>query len=335
MSGGGGTNTVTQTIPSWMADYIGNTYTKAEGVSSMPFQQFGGQAIAPLNPTQQAGATQLANSGQANTGAAAAQSGVNAATGATGYTPTNVNYASPTAQGIQQYLSPYLGQVQQTTNQALMNQNDIENQQTAAGATAAGAYGGSRQGVQTALNNYYTGQNIAQADANIANTGYSTALSAAQQDAQANLAAQEANQNAGLTGNQQKITGGMVLGQLGGEQQGIGANNASNVIQAGSLSQQEQQALDTYNYQQYMQQLMWPYQQLSALEGATYQGNAGGSTSSPLYSNTLGQVAGLGMAGLGLAGSMGWLGSGAAAAGGAAAGGGAGTALAEGAMLLA
>ena len=330
----GGTNTVTQTIPSWMQNYISNTYGTAQNVANTPFAPYPGQAVAPLNPTQQAGATQLANSGTSNTGAAAAQSGVNAATGATQYNPQQVGFNAPTAANIQQYLSPYLGQVESTTNQALEQQGQINNQQTAGSATAAGAYGGSRQGVQTALNNYYTGQNIAQADANIENTGYGQAVQTAEQNAGQNLTAQQANQQAGLTANQQAITGGMVLGQLGGQQQNIAANNASNVIQAGSLSQQEQQALDTYNYNTYMQQLMWPYQQLGALEGATYQGNAGGSTSSPLYSNTLGQVAGLGMAGLGLAGSMGWLGA-TGAAGAGAAGAGAGTALAEGAMLLA
>ena len=331
MSGSSGTNTVTQTIPEWMQGYISNTYNTAQNVANTPFNPYSGQGVAPLNSTEQQGLGQLAATGANNTGMSTINNAANTVQQAGQYTPTNVEYNAPTASNIQQYLSPYLGQVESTTNQALEQQGQINNQQTAASASAAGAYGGSRQGVQTALNNYYTGQNIAQADANIENQGFNTALGAAQTTSAQQLAAAEANQTAGLTGNQQKITSGMVGGQLGSTQSQVGQSNANAVYTAGQAAQNTQQAQDTYNYNQYLQQLMWPYQQLGALEGATYQGNAGGSTSSPIYSNTAGQIAGLGMAGLGLAGSLGLFGGGAAAGGAAAAGSG----LADAALLLA
>lgn len=330
MSGSSGTNTVTQTIPSWMQNYISNTYNTAQDVANIPYSPYSGQGVAPLNSTEQQGLGQLASAGTNNTGMSTINNAAATAANAAAYTPTNVNYAAPTAASINSYLSPYLNQVQNTTNQALEQQGQINNQQTAASATAQGAYGGSRQGVQTALNNYYTGQNIAQADANIQNTGYNTALGAAQTTAQQQMAAQEANQNAGLTANQQAITGSMIGGQLGQAQSSTALSNANAAYTAGQVAQSTQQAQDTYGYNQYLQNLMWPYQQLSALEGATYQGNSGSSTTSPYYSNTAGQIAGLGMAGLGLAGSLGLFGG--SAAGGAAA---AGSGLAEGAMLLA
>jgi hypothetical protein len=326
MSGSSGTNTVTQTIPDWMQNYISNTYNTAQNVANTPYQGFTGQGVAPLNSTETSGLTQLANAGAANTGATAINSGVNAATGASQYTPTQVGYTAPTAADIQQYMSPYINNAVNTSNQQIEQAGQIGNQQIAGSATSAGAYGGARQGVEEALNNKYTEQNVAENTANLENSAYSTALGQANTNAQSNLNAATTNAANGLTANQQAITGGMVLGQLGGEQATNAQSNANAVYTAGQAGQTTQQAADTYAYNQYLQQLMWPYQQLSALEGATYQGNAGSSTTSPTYSNTLGQVAGLGMAGLGLAGSLGLLGS----SGGAAAGG---TALADSALM--
>jgi hypothetical protein len=333
-SGGGGTNTVTQTIPSWMQGYIGNTYNTAQNVANTGFTPYSGQQVAPLNSTQQTGLGQLGATGASQTGMGAINAGVNSAGASAGYSPQQLGFQAPTTAQIQQYMNPEVAQQESSQDALIQEQGNVSNQQTAGSATAAGAYGGARQGVQTALNNQYTGMTMANTNANIESNAYNTALGQTNTNNQLLQQAAEANQNAGLTANQQGITAGMVLGQLGGEQQANATGNAENVINSGSAAQSVQQQQDTAAYNQYMQQLMWPYQQLSALEGATYQGNAGGSTTSPLYSNTLGQVAGLGMAGLGMAGSMGWLGGGSAAAG-SAAGAGAGDALAEGAMLLA
>lgn len=302
-SGGGGTNTVQQSIPDWMQGYIQNNYQFGKEVASIPYSQYGGQGTAPVNAQEQAGIGTI--NGAAGAGNGAIQQGINAAGAGSNYSPQNVNYQGPTAANIQQYLSPYLGQVMNTTNQAIQQQGDIANQQTAGNATAAGAYGGSRQAVQTALNNYYTGQNIAQADANIQNQGYSQALSQASTNAQANLAAQEANQQAGLTGNAQRLQGAVDLGALG---QGmtssqLGAGQAQ--LGAGQLEQQTQQNANNFNYGQWYNQLMWPYQQLSALTGSMYGGNVGGSTTQPLYGNNTGNAIGTGLAAAGVASALG------------------------------
>lgn len=302
-SGGGGTNTVTQTIPDWMQGYIQNNYQFGKEVASIPYTGYGGQGTAPVNAQEQAGINTINNAGGTannaiNAGISSAQTGAN-------YAPNNVAYAGPSAANIQQYLSPYLGQVMDTTNTALRQQGDIANQQTAGAASAAGAYGGSRQAVQTALNNYYTGQNIAQADANIQNTGYSNAMQMAAQNSAQDLAAQEANQQAGLTGNAQRLQGAVDLGALG---QGAANTNLAlgqGQLAGGELQQQTQQNANNFNYGQWYNQLMWPYQQLSALTGSMYGGNVGGSTSQPLYSNNTGNAIGAGIAGAGLASALG------------------------------
>lgn len=331
MSGSSGTNTVSQTIPDWMQNYISNTYNTAQGVANTGYTPYSGSAVAPVNSTQAAGLSQLAGVGQANTGMNTIQSGVNAEGAASTYAPSQVGYQAPTSADIQQYMSPYTNDVINSTNAQIQEQGNIANQQTAGSATAAGAYGGSRQGVQTALNNQYTGMTMASTDANLENQNYAQALGQANTNAGQNLTAATTNAANGLTANQQSITAGMELGSLGSQQATTAAQNANDVYTAGSPYQTTEQAQDTYGYNQYLQQLMWPYQQLSALEGATYQGNAGSSTTSPVYSNTLGQVAGLGMAGAGLASSLGLFGGASAGAGAA----GAGAGLADAAMLLA
>lgn len=302
-SGGGGTNTVTQQIPDWMQGYIQNNYQFGKEVASIPNPGYSGQGTAPINAQEQAGIGTI--NGAHEAGAGAIQQGINAAGAGASYSPTNVGYQGPTAANIQQYLSPYLGQVMDTTNTALRQQGDIANQQTAAGASAAGAYGGSRQAVQTALNNYYTGQNIAQADANIQNQGYSQALNQASTNAQANLAAQEANQQAGLSSNAQRLQGAVDLGAIGqgAISSALGAGQAQ--LGAGQLEQQTQQNVNNFNYGQWYNQLMWPYQQLSALTGSMYGGSVGGSTSQPLYQNNLGNAAGTGIAAGALAAGLG------------------------------
>ncbi|MCO4879061.1 tail fiber domain-containing protein [Paraburkholderia caribensis] len=291
--GGGGTNTVQQNIPDWMRSYIDANYNKAQQVASNPYTPYQGEGVAPMNGMQNAGVGALFNAGASNTGAAAINQGVSNATKAGGYTPQNVSYSAPTTDQIQAQLSPYLKQVMDTTNQQIQQQGAITNQQTNAGATAAGAFGGSRQAVQNALNDKYTQQNIASADANIQNQGYQQAVAQANQNAQGNYNASLANQNAGLQGNAQQLQSAQLLGSLGQAQQGNAAANAGSMITAGGLTQQQQQNVDNYNQQIYAQQQGAGERQLQDLLSATYGGNAGGSSISTTSGSSLGSILGL------------------------------------------
>ncbi|HJQ13040.1 MAG TPA: hypothetical protein VJ840_18555 [Gemmatimonadaceae bacterium] len=303
-SGGGGTNTVQQQIPDWMQGYIQNNYQFGKEVASIPYSGYQGQGTAPVNAQQQAGISTINNAGApANTMMTA---GANSAAGAANYNPQMV---APTASSIGNYLSPYLNQVRDTTNLAIQQQGDIQNQQIAGNATAAGAYGGSRQAVQEALNNKYTQQNIAQADAAIGNQGFNTALGA-------DLQAQQANQQAGLTGNAQRLQAGVDLGAIGQGYANTNVGLGQAQIGGGTLEQQTQQNANNFNYGQWYNQMMWPYQQLSALTGSMYGGSVGGSTTQPTYSNNTGNAIGSGLAAAGVAGALGASGMASAGIGG-------------------
>ena len=163
----------------------------------------------------------------------------------------------------QQYMNPYMQQVNQAATQ-LANQNYLQNLNQLKGqGVKAGAYGGSREALteqnaqfnqNMALNNLYA-QNLA----NAYNSGlsqFNTAqgqglqagqanLSAAQQTALANqqaaLQAAQANQQAGLTANQQNIGALTSAGQTAGALGNLGtAQNQANLANIGALGQSAQ-----------------------------------------------------------------------------------------------
>ncbi|MEX3614413.1 MAG: tail fiber domain-containing protein, partial [Burkholderia gladioli] len=177
--------------------------------------------------------------------------------------------------------------------------------QNAGNATAAGAFGGARQGVQDALTDKYYGQVKANTAANLNQQNYSQALNEANTVNSGNLTAQGMNQNAGLQANQQKLQSGVNLGALGQGQQGIAMGNANALLSAGGVAQQNQQAQNQFDYDQFTRKQMWPYQQLSALTGSMYGGNVGGSTTQPIHQNSMGSAIGTGLAGAGVLSALG------------------------------
>ena len=120
---------------------------------------------------------------------------------------------------INQFMSPYLGDVLQST-EALQNQSNQQAQSGQLGtAIQSGAFGGDRAGVAAA--NLAQQQNLANSNviSGIANTGYNNALGAAQQQQGVNLSAGQANRAALQEGSTQ-------LGNLGQQAytQGMGAS---------------------------------------------------------------------------------------------------------------
>jgi hypothetical protein len=109
----------------------------------------------------------------------------------------------------------------------------------------AGAFGGGRQGIQSAEIERARLANIGQAQAQ----GFQTALAAAQ------------NQR------QQQLAGGQILGQLGGQQQAMSLADINAQLQAGALQRGVgQQALEAQR-QTELQRAYEPYQRVEFLKG--------------------------------------------------------------------
>jgi hypothetical protein len=148
-----------------------------------------------------------------------------------------INMLGNPGAGPTQYMNPYVQQTLNPTLQNLQIANQQQNQATGAAATLSGAYGGTGQGVQTALNNYFGGQNVA----NASGQAYSNAYNSAINQQQTAL-----NQLLGAAGGQTSLGGSIagtgtslasLLAGIGGQQQQAGQTGIQNAI---NLNQQNQ-----------------------------------------------------------------------------------------------
>ena len=113
-----------------------------------------------------------------------------------GYNPQNVS-AQQAAGGIGTYMNPYTQQVIDTTMADLDRQRQMQQNQLGAQASAARAFGGSRQGIAEAETNRAFAQQGGQLAAQLRQQGFNTALGASQQDVANQMQAALANQAAG------------------------------------------------------------------------------------------------------------------------------------------
>jgi hypothetical protein len=266
--GGGGSSTGTQTSIAREAPGVEARklalYDAAAGLSQTPVSLPGIQ-VAPLSALEQAGITQA---GQTGVGAGSVTSGIGAFTGA--------QQTAAAGPNINQFLNPYQSYVtDEISRQAGMAQN-----QAAAQAVNAGAFGGGRQGIQSAEIERARLANIGQAQAQ----GFQTALGAAQQ--------QQGLQT------QTQLAAGQGLGQLGAQQQAMSLADINAQMQAGALQRGVgQQALEAQR-QTELQRLYEPYQRVEFLKGImtnlpTTQSSVTATTAPG--SNPLAQAAGTGL----------------------------------------
>ena len=227
--GGGGSTTGTQTSIAREAPGVEARklalYDEAANLAKTPVSLPGIQ-VAPLSPLEQAGITQ------------AGQTGVGAGTVTSGIGSLQAGMQDPNISG---FLNPYQSYVtDEISRQAGMAQN-----QAAAQAVNAGAFGGGRQGIQSAEIERARLAQIGQAQAQ----GFQTALGAAQ------------------TQRQQQLAGGQALGQLGAQQQAMSLADINAQIQAGGLQRGVgQQALEAQR-QTELQRAYEPYQRVEFLKG--------------------------------------------------------------------
>lgn len=234
-----------------------------------------------------------------------------------------LSQAGPIGQGqIQNYMNPYNNLVLQNQLQEMGRQAQIQGQQMNAQAVRAGAFGGSREGIQRAEMARNLAQTQNQAIGQSMQQNYAQALAAAQQQQQAGLQAygqlSNIGQGIGNLANQQFSQGQQMaqgLGQMGSQLGNLGVQNAALGQTAQQLGQNDvnflynigsqqqaltQQQLDAQRNTQ-LQQAYEPYQRLGFLsdiyKGAPSSQQSISAATAPTPS-TAQQVAGLGIAGL-------------------------------------
>ena len=302
--GGGGApppaqQTVTQTsIPEYARPYVETMLGKTEALTDInqnPYQAYGGQRIAPFNPTQERAFQNMTNQQVAGqVGAGTAMAGA-AGLGSLGAGADYRNMATdPNATAA--YMSPYMQNVVDVQKNEAFRDAQMRNIGANLGAARQGTYGGARQVLAEQERN----RNLQQQMANIQATGTQNAFQAAQQ-------AQQFGTTAGLQGYGQALQGAGALGQLGqtqfGQQQIInqGLQNVGAVQQA-----QAQQGLDLA-YQDFLKQRNYPYQQLAFMSDMT-RGIPLSQSAQQVYTappSAVSQLGGLGMSALGIYGMSG------------------------------
>ena len=323
----GSKTTETAKMPQFQEDFLKETVIPfAEDFLATPYESYTGERVAGMTPLQQ----------QAMTGYGALSMGdplYSQAAGAYGQmaqmeTPTTdaaqIGEVGTLAQAdIGQYMSPYTEQVIESGLRELGGAQEIALNKQAAQATAARAFGGSRQGIAEAETRKNYGQQAADLIARERANAFRQAQQAAQFDitGQQQRAIQQAalQQQAGLAGQQAALdaarlrgAGAAGLGSIAGQQlqsqlAGLGAQTA-----AGEAQRALAQAQLDVPYQDYLAAMQYPLTQFGVLTGAAGAVPQGYGTTTT-RSGGLGPALGaLGSAGMGLAG-MGAFGPAAAA----------------------
>jgi len=296
----------------------------AGGLQAKQFADFSGNYATAEEQLRNLG---LNGVGQRQTAEASRLTGLE-----TGYTPEQIaasqinrgaiqNVGMNTgAQFMGQYQNPYENQVVQSA----LGDIELARQRAAltdrASATAAKAFGGSRQGVAESLTNEAALRNAATTAANLRSTGFTTAAQLGQTDAARILQAQMANQGVDMTteqantqlrqqadlANQAAIAQGAgirlnaagQLGTLGAQQQNLGIAGAQAIMQAEAARQaQEQAKLDA--------ERNLALERLSISQAALglQPANLGGTQTTPIYKNQTASALGGALSG-GMLGNM-------------------------------
>ena len=258
--GGGQTTTGTQTVTQREAPEIEarklSLYDQASQLASSPVNLPAIQ-VAPISGIEQAAIRQA---GQTGVGASTVQSGIGAL------------QQGMQAPNVSQFFNPF----QNYVTAEIGRQGQIAQNQLGANAVAAGAFGGGRQGVAQAELQKRTLEAMGQAQAQ----GFQTALQAAQ------------NQR------QQQLAAGVSLGQLGQQQQAMNLADIQAQLQAGALQRGiGQQQLDAQRATA-LQRSYEPFQRIEFLKGImtnlpTAQSTITSSTAPG--ANPLGQAVGAGL----------------------------------------
>jgi hypothetical protein len=282
-----------------------NYVAPQQGVLQLP-QTIPQQQIAGFSPTQEA-AMNLAFQGIGafqpfiQAGQAAQTAGLgSAAAGAEALRQMNFEPSR-----VQQFMDPYQQAVTQEAVKEIDRQAALAQNQLAGQAVKAGAFGGSRFGIQQS--------ELARSAQDLRSRRIFEDLSRNFQQAQAaaNAANQQRAQQAAGFANIGKLTSGIgsTMAGLGAQTQQLGQQDVSQLLGIGGLQQQQAQQQLGAQYQNQLNQMMEPFRRLSfgsqTLQQVTPGAGTAQQTVAPMpTTNPFAQAAGIITGGLGGLGAL-------------------------------
>ena len=280
--------------PVYKRDEAGNLLKGDDGkpilLSGNPYPTYPGQRTADFVKLQNdafAAAEKLGPAGQLGTATDLAQ---RAGLGALGTqfqagqyaNQYNFNPSSFLGQGTAEaYMNPYMQNVVDVQQREARRASDIAGQQQQAEAVGRGAFGGSRDALMRAERERNLSRQLGDIQATGSNAAYNQAMQqfnaeqaarmqsagmGAQYGQAANQLGEQSRQfgaGLGLQGLQTALQGAGALGNLGATQFGQQAQTLGIQGQMGGTQQQQQQNILNQQYQDFLNQKQYPYQQLS------------------------------------------------------------------------
>ena len=233
MSLGGSSSSSQKLDPALRDEFLSNVGRSKRVASGLEARQFAGFTPDQYESFEQTRQFADPNSRQMQQVGTAANIAERAGT----YLPERVRAGSLLNQDIGAYMNPY---TQNVTDQGLRDINrsrQIQQEKSAAGAVAAKAFGGSRQGVLEAETNRAYDENALRYVGEQNARAFQAAQEGAEADLRRQMEARLANQGAGLQANQQRITASGQLANIGAQGQQMGFAGANQLAQQGLLQQ--------------------------------------------------------------------------------------------------
>jgi len=318
-SGGASSSPTNQTVtnlsyPTEFQPMVKEMAQRSLAQASSPYVAYGGQRIAGFDPLQLTAQQAVANITPSQQLGPATQyaSSAGLQAGNMQYNPMLAQTGSFTQPGVAgQYMSPYTQNVVDIQNREAARQSEIQRNQNQAQAVGQGAFGGSRSAIVEAERQ----RNLAQMQGDIQQRGQQAAYEQAQNlygnEQQRALQAQQQTEQSrqygaglGLQGLQTQLSAAGQLANIGGQQFQQQKDIINALSTAGQQRQGMQQQALSQDYQDFLTQKQFPYQQL-AFMGEMLKGVPQQTTQSIYQAppSLLSQAGGLGLAAYGLFGA--------------------------------
>jgi hypothetical protein len=304
--GGGGTSTQITDVPDWAKPYAKKGLGQAAAltdISKNPYQTYDGERQADFTDLQNQAFTGAQNMGPSEAMGTAANmagtAGLGALNAGANFNPYQTGQFG--GQTAQNYMNPYMQNVVGIQQREAQRTADIASTGRNAQAVKSGAFGGSRQAIMDAEAN----RNLSTQMGDIQAQGLNQAYNQGQQQFNTEQALGEQSKqfgnSLGMQGFQTALTGAGQLANIG--QQTFGQEMDVNKLQQQYGTQQQafdQQGKEN-DYQDFLNQQRYPYQQLEFMN-SMLRGTPMGTVQS-MYQpapSQLSQIAGLGATAYGM-----------------------------------
>ena len=219
--------------------YSTTALQQAEDVANLGYQGYGGERVAGFSPTELAGRERAAELAQLGLGMPQVEQAADIAAQAAQF-----SYRDPAL--VQEYMNPFLQGALDPTLRAIREQQTQTLQGLGSQAQAAGAFGGSRQGVVEAQALGQFGQQMG----DVIGTGYAQAFDRATRL----MSDEQANQLAGAS----------ALSQAANQLRSVGYADADVLRTLGAEERGLTQSGMEADYNEYLRSQAFPYQSLQA-----------------------------------------------------------------------